>query len=37
MLLFDNVFVEAGKAQGMIFTGKQSQVVYIFKMDVERG
>ena len=37
ILSFDNIFLETDIAQGMIFKGKRSGIIYNFTMDVDPG
>ena len=36
-LSFDNIFIHTDIAQGMIFKGKRSGIIYSFTMDVDPG
>ena len=37
ILSFDNIFIETDIAQGMIFKGRRSGIIFIFTMDVDPG
>ena len=37
ILSFDNIFLECDNAQGMIFKGERSGIIYNFTMDVDPG
>ena len=37
ILSFDNIFIEDGIAQGMIFKGRRSGIIFNFTLDVDPG
>ena len=37
ILSFDNIFIECDSARGMIYRGKQSNIIHNFTMDVSQG
>ena len=37
ILSFDNIFIECDIARGMIYRGKQSNIIHNFTMDVDPG